>query len=125
MSTYGVQAYKMRYHEALQVANKLTGIYSIIRVLTICSLYNMGFNKFLYLHLYTGETPQVDILIRLLPLMANYMDARMLISKVLGGDKTEMQRLRREMGPELKPRIGCTDGHYTLVYQYHLIYNSF
>jgi hypothetical protein len=49
---------------------------------------------------------KVEILARILPQMASAADARMVVAKLLDNNKTEIQKLRREIGFALKPMLG-------------------
>ncbi len=49
---------------------------------------------------------KVEILARILPQMASAADARMVVAKLLDNNKTEIQKLRREIGYALKPMLG-------------------
>lgn len=49
---------------------------------------------------------KVEVLSRILPQMASAADARMLVAKLLSNNKTEIQKLRREIGFALKPMLG-------------------
>jgi hypothetical protein len=49
---------------------------------------------------------RVEILSKILPQMASAADARMLVAKLLDNNKTEIQKLRREIGFALKPMLG-------------------
>eukprot|EP01032_Pedospumella_encystans_P009853 gene9853-11567_t len=86
MTTYGVQSYKMRFNEAMGVAETLL----------------------------KENSNRTEILARILPNMASAADARMLVAKLLNNNKIEVQKLRREVGFALKPMLGVMDGHYSL-----------
>lgn len=49
---------------------------------------------------------KVEILAKILPQMASAADARTLVAKMLDNNKTEIQKLRREIGFALKPMLG-------------------
>lgn len=82
MAGYGVQSYKIRLGEAQNLVE---------------SLLMENSNK-------------IQILAQVLPHMSLATEARVLVSRVLENNKSEMQRLRREIGYALKPMLGVADG---------------
>lgn len=90
MTTYGVQSYKMRYHEAMGVADTLL----------------------------KENSNRVEILSRILPQMASAADARTVVAKLLNNNKIEIQKLRREIGFALKPMLG--ECYLALVSLFHV-----
>lgn len=78
MTTYGVQSYRIRFNEAMGVAETLL----------------------------KENSNRVEILSRILPQMASAADARMVVAKLLNNSKTDIQKLRREIGFALKPMLG-------------------
>jgi ATP-dependent protease HslVU (ClpYQ) peptidase subunit len=51
---------------------------------------------------------KVEILSKILPQMASAADARTLVAKLLNNIKTEIQKLKREIGFALKPMLGTS-----------------
>jgi hypothetical protein len=86
MTTYGTQNYKMRYVEALGVADTLL----------------------------KENSNMIQILAKILPQMASALDSRQLVGKLLHNNKTEIGKLKREVGFALKPMLGVMDGYYHL-----------
>ncbi len=86
MTEYGIQSYKIRVNEGLVIVESL--------------LKESG--------------TKTATLAKVLPLMATPSDARLLVQKVLHGDKIEIHRLRREIGYALRPILGICDGYYVL-----------
>ena len=56
----------------------------------------------------------IRLLVKLLHQISSVADARLLISEVVGGDRTKMVRLRQEMGTSLKVSLGMLNGFYCL-----------
>ncbi len=77
MTQYGVQSYKIRLNEALAIVESLL----------------------------KESNSKTQILAKVLPQVANPVDSRALVSKVLEGNKSEIQRLKREIGAAIKPMV--------------------
>ncbi|KAJ1380821.1 hypothetical protein B484DRAFT_31568, partial [Ochromonadaceae sp. CCMP2298] len=86
MTTYGTQSYKMRQAEAMGVADTLL----------------------------KENSNLIQILAKILPQMASAADSRMLVAKLLHNNKTEIGKLKREVGQALRPMLGMMDGYYSL-----------
>jgi hypothetical protein len=65
---------------------------------------------------------RVEILSKILPQMASAADARMLVAKLLDNNKTEIQKLRREIGFALKPMLGTCA---SVVVRYGIVSDSY
>ena len=57
---------------------------------------------------------KANVLARLLRQMSTVDQARQLIDKVIQGDKSELLRLKREIGDCLRPLLGVPNGFYML-----------
>ena len=87
MTSFGVSAAKLRLDEAFSLYNSL---------MADCTQ-----NK-------------TEILAIILPQLGNPADARMLVSKALDGNKTEMLQLRRKLGTAVRPVLGIVNGYFVL-----------
>ena len=57
---------------------------------------------------------KVAVLSSLLPQLSSTLDARMLVSKCLNQNKTEMFQLRKALGSAIRPILGTINGYYVL-----------
>lgn len=57
---------------------------------------------------------KIEVLSKVLLQMANSSDAKQLVNNSLGGDLSEIARLKREMGSALRPLLGNPNGYYDL-----------
>ena len=86
MTAFGVQNYKIRLEEALGLVDSMM----------------------------KESSNRIYILGKVLPQVSKPVDARQLMNKVLGYNKLECARLRRELGFMVKPLLGNSDGRYCL-----------
>lgn len=86
MSSYGVQSFKLRLDESVALCQTIL----------------------------KDTTNKAKVLADVLPQMVDFNEARVLVSKVLKGNKTEVHKLRRLVGAALRPMLGLPDGYYEL-----------
>ena len=86
MTSYGIQAYRIRYGEALSITEAML----------------------------RESSNRIFILGKVLPQLATTSDARKLANKVLKNSKIDMARLKRELGAFTRPAFGNPDGFYSL-----------
>ena len=86
MTSYGIQAYRIRYGEALSITEAML----------------------------RESSNRIFILGKVLPQLATTSDARKLANKVLKSSKIDMARLKRELGAFTRPAFGNPDGFYSL-----------
>ncbi len=55
-----------------------------------------------------------EILLKLLPLLRNAEDARVLLHHVTNGDRAQLAQIKQAFGCLFKPLCGVYDGHYSL-----------
>lgn len=55
-----------------------------------------------------------EILLKILPLLRNAEDARMLLFHVTNGDRSQLAQIKQAFGCLYKPLCGLYDGHYSL-----------
>lgn len=68
----------------------------------------------LYLTMMKERPNKTNILATLLPQLGSAQDARMLVSKALKGNKTDMMQLRRTLGSAVRPMLGIVNGYFSL-----------